>query len=129
MSEQPLLTSPDFAEGSPRFQLIADASGLGIGAALLQGGKVIAYEGRKYRPAEVNYTVGEQELLAVVHALYVWRCYLEGAPNFEVVTDHNPLVYFHTQTTLSRRQSRWFEFISRFDFDWVYSSASFFKIK
>ena len=30
------------------------------------------------------------------------------------------LVYFHTQTTLSRRQSRWFEFISRFDFEWVY---------
>ena len=120
LSEEPLLTSPDFSEGSPQFQLITDASGLGIGAALFQGDKVIAYEGRKYRPAEVNYTVGEQELLAVVHALYVWRCYLEGAPKFQVVTDHNPLVYFHTQTTLSRRQSRWFEFISRFDFEWVY---------
>ena len=120
LSEQPLLTSPDFSEGSPQFQLIADASGAGIGAALFQGDKVIAYEGRKYRPAEVNYTVGEQELLAVVNALHVWRCYLEGAPTFQVVTDHNPLVYFHTQTTLSRRQSRWFEFISRFDFEWVY---------
>ena len=120
LSEEPLLTSPDFTEGSPHFQVIADASGLGIGAALFQGDKVIAYEGRKYRPAESSYTVGEQELLAVVHALYVWRCYLEGAPKFEVITDHNPLIYFHTQTTLSRRQSRWFEFISRFDFQWVY---------
>ena len=72
---------------------------------------MIAYEGRKHRLAESSYTVKEQELLAVVHALYMWRCYLKGAPKFEVVTDHNPLIYFHTQTTLSRRQNRWFEFI------------------
>ena len=69
---------------------------MGIGAALFQGDKVIAYEGRKYRPAESSYAIGEQELLAVVHTLCVWLCYLEGAPKFEVVTDHNPLIYFHT---------------------------------
>ena len=85
-------SSSEKPRGSPQFQLIADASGAGIGAALFQVDKVVAYEGRKYRPAEVNYTVGEQELLAVVNALHVWRCCLEGASTFQVVTDHNPLI-------------------------------------
>jgi hypothetical protein len=45
---------------------------------------MIAYDGRKYKPAEANYT-GEQELLAAVSALQVWRCYLEGSPKFTVL--------------------------------------------
>ena len=87
--------------------------------------QVLAFEGRKYRPAEYNYTVGEQELLAVVHALHVWRCYLEGAPKFQVVTDHNPLIYLNTQQNLSRRQARWVEFMQRFDFGWIYRPGRF----
>lgn len=35
-----------------------------IGAVLMQGGRTIAFEGRKMTPAETRYTVGEQELLA-----------------------------------------------------------------
>ena len=51
---------------------------VGIGAVLLQEQKPLAYESRKLKQAEANYTTGEQELLAVVHALKIWRCYLEG---------------------------------------------------
>ena len=44
---------------------------------------------RSYKPAEKNHGVGEQELLAVVQALAVWRCYLEGFPGgVQVLTDH-----------------------------------------
>ena len=50
----------------------------------------------------------------------MWRCYLEGAPTFKVVTDHNPLIWFNTQTVLSRRQARWSEYLQRFDFEWEY---------
>ena len=120
LTQAPLLAVPDFSEQGKQFEVICDASGLGIGAGLFQGDKIIAFEGRKYRPAEANYTVGEQELLSVVHALLVWRCYLEGAPKFKVVTDHNPLIWFNTQTVLSRRQSRWSEYLQRFDFEWCY---------
>ena len=58
------------------FELIADACR--FGAALLQEGCPIAFLCKQFSAAERNYTVGEQELLAVVHAMRTWRCYLEG---------------------------------------------------
>ncbi len=53
-------------------------------------------------PAELNYTVTEQECLATVHALKVWRCYLEGLPSdkLTLVTDHNPNVHLQDQQML-----------------------------
>src|SRR3569833_2804385 len=59
-------------------------------------------------------------MLAVVHALRVWRCYLEGA-QFTVFTDHVSNTFFQTQPSLSRRLARWSEFIQRFGvFKWEY---------
>jgi hypothetical protein len=75
-----VLTLPSTSPSAPPFEVIADASGGGIGAGLFQANYVIAFEGRKCPPVELNYTVGAQEILAVVHWLHVRRCYLEGAP-------------------------------------------------
>ena len=51
-----------------------------------------------------------------------WRCYLEGvsADMLTVVTDHNPLTYLQTQTVLSRRQTRWSEYLQMFTLKWLY---------
>ena len=115
--EAPLLRTPD--EKKP-YDVITDASDYGLGAVLLQEGRPIAYESRKLNSAELNYTVTEKEMLAVVHALRVWRCYLEGA-EFTVFTDHVSNTFFQTQPSLSRRQARWSEFIQRFGvFKWEY---------
>lgn len=116
LTNAPVLALPNF---SLPFVVICDASKEGLGAVLMQQGKPLAYESRRLLPAEVNYTVTEQELLAVVHALKIWRCYLEG-PKFTVVTDHNPLVHLPSQPHLSGRQVRWSDYLQRFDFDWVY---------
>jgi hypothetical protein len=63
-------------------------------------------------------------MLAVVHALRVWRCYLEGA-EFIVYTDHVSNTYFQTQPNLSRRQARWLEFLQRFGaFEWKYRKGT-----
>ena len=120
LTHAPVLATPDF---TLPFEVIADASGSqhagALGAVLLQEGRVIAYESRQLIPAERNYTTTEQEALAVVHALKVWRCYLEGVP-FVVVTDHCPNTYLPTQPLLSRRQARWSEFLQQFNFTWEY---------
>jgi hypothetical protein len=73
--------------------LVSDASGVGLGAVLLQDRRPVAFESRKLSPAEQNYTVTEQEMMGVIHALKTWRCYLESS-DFTVVTDHCPNTFF-----------------------------------
>ena len=48
------------------FEVISDASLLGTGAVLMQDDHPIAYTSSKFIPAEINYTIGDQELLAVL---------------------------------------------------------------
>ncbi|CAI7849194.1 unnamed protein product [Closterium sp. NIES-54] len=53
-------------------------------------------------------------------AFETWRCYLEGRKT-TVYTDHCSLKYLKTQTTLSKRQVRWIDFLeTHFDYDIVY---------
>mgnify|MGYP002655008431 CR=1 FL=1 len=81
ITSAPVLLIPDACPNTT-FTVWADASSCAIAAILFQdqgkGLQPVAYESRQYTPAEANYTPREQELLAVVHALDVWRCYLEG---------------------------------------------------
>lgn len=116
LTNAPVLALPDFTRP---FVLTTDASGHTIGAILLQDGRPIAYESKKLTPAEMNFHTPDRELLAVIHALKIWRCYLEG-PKFTIVTDHHPLIHLGSQPQLSRRQARWSEYLQGFNFDWVY---------
>lgn len=117
LTNAPTLIMPNLAQGN--YEVICDASLVGIGAVLTQEGKPIAYESSKFSPAERNWTTGEQELWAVIHALQTWRCYLEGVP-FKVITDHNPLTHLPTQANLTRKQARWSQYLQQFEFEWEY---------
>ena len=110
----PVLKHPDL---SKPFKVICDASNYASGAILLQEEHPCAFASKKFLPAECNYTTEEKELLAVIHALKLFRCYLEGT-QFTIVTDHNPLKYFDTKQDLSPRQARWAQYLSRFDYSW-----------
>ncbi len=120
LTEAPVLRAPDF---NLPFEVIADASDFTLGAVLLQEGRPVAYESRKLTPAEINYVTGEKELLAVVHALTVWRCYLDGS-RFTIHSDHEPLSYLKSKSSLLPRQVRWSQFLERFDYDWRYKPGS-----
>ena len=102
LTTAPVLALPD---PSKPFLVTTDASDYAIGAILSQdqgkGEQPIAYESRKMTPAELNYPVHEKELLAMVHAINIWRPYLEGQ-KFTAITDHASLEYIRTQKTLSR---------------------------
>ena len=118
LAAAPVLSHPDFTK---QFTVWTDASIDGVGAVLQQDGKPIAYESARFSPAERNYTIGEQELLAVIHALKKWRAYLEGAQHPVVLrTDHQPLTYLPTKGVLGSRQVRWSEYLARFNTEWEY---------
>ena len=107
-------------------RLETDASDRGTGGVLLQpddtgNWKPVAFFSKKMSPAESNYEIYDKELLAIVQAFEEWRPELEGSPDsVEVVTDHKALEYFMKSRLLSRRQARWSEFLSRFNFKICY---------
>ena len=54
-------------------------------------------------------------MIAILEALIKWEDKLLGQ-KFVIVTDHKGLEYFKTQPSLSSRQTRWWEYLSHFNF-------------
>ena len=99
-----------------------DASGFSIAGVLNQydGFRILRPVNiywRKCCPAEQNYDTYDRELLAIVDTSRQWRHYLEGA-NHKILIQCNDknLEYFQTSKVLSRRQGRWAEIFSSYDF-------------
>ena len=63
----------------------------------------------------------DKELLAVVDSFEQWRHFLEGSPHQDIIySDHKNLTYFQTARVLNRRQARWAQFLTRFDFKIIF---------
>ena len=111
LTRAPVLVLP---QGGEDLLVCTDASRLGLGGVLMQGGKVIAYASRQLKEHEKNYPTHDLELAAIVYALKIWRHYLYGE-RFEVHTDHQSLKYLLSQKELNLRQRRWLEFLKDYD--------------
>nr|GEY25590.1 putative reverse transcriptase domain-containing protein [Tanacetum cinerariifolium] len=101
-------------EGSENFEVYYDASHKGLGVALMQRQKVIAYASCQLKVHEKNYTTHNLELGAVVFALKIWRYYLYST-KCVVFTDHKSLQHILDQKKLNMRQRRWLELLSDYD--------------
>ncbi|KAI4365341.1 hypothetical protein MLD38_021334 [Melastoma candidum] len=100
--------------GSGGFVVYCDASYQGLGAVLMQNGRVVAYASRQLKVHEQNYPTHDLELVAVVFALKLWRHYLYGE-TFEIFTDHKSLKYLFSHNELNMRQRRWMELLKDYD--------------
>ena len=102
--------------------LETDASDTIVAAVFSQKGlddewHPVGYFSKTMAPAETNYPIYDKELLAIIKALQHWRAELEGTKDHvEVITDHKALEYFMTSKSLSARQARWAEILSRYHF-------------
>ncbi|XP_056852639.1 LOW QUALITY PROTEIN: uncharacterized protein LOC108835624 [Raphanus sativus] len=112
LTNSPLLILPDF---SKTFEIECDASGIGIGAVLMQDRRPIAYFSEKLSGATLNYATYDKELYALVRALQTWQHYL-WPKEFVIHTDHESLKYLKGQSKLSKRHARWVEFIETFPY-------------
>ena len=75
----------------------ADASLRGLGAALIQDGRPIAFASKSLTGAESRYANIERELLTVVFACIRFNTYLQGC-RFTVQSDHKPLEMIHLKS-------------------------------
>jgi hypothetical protein len=129
LSSTPVLHTFDPAR---RAVLTTDASNVAVAAILTQPddevyqGHPVAYKSRKLTAAEQNYPAHVLELLAVVHALRVFRHILlgGGAPrpggcwsDFDLRTDNQAITWLKTKRHLNKMYVRWLDEIEDFRFD------------
>ena len=119
MTTTPVLALPDF---NRPFIIEADASGVGIGAVLMQNGRPLAYTSKALSPSHQNMSVYDKEMLAIVHAVTRWRPYLIGQ-RFQIKTDHKSLKYFLEQKISSPEQQKWVTKLLGFDYEIIYKKG------
>ncbi|KAG7547976.1 Integrase catalytic core [Arabidopsis suecica] len=112
LTNAPVLVLPDFLK---TFEIECDASGVGIGAVLMQDKRPIAYFSEKLGGATLNYPTYDKELYALVRALQTWQHYL-WPKEFVIHTDHESLKHLKGQHKLNKRHARWVEFIETFPY-------------
>uniref|UniRef100_A0A2N9F015 Reverse transcriptase domain-containing protein n=1 Tax=Fagus sylvatica TaxID=28930 RepID=A0A2N9F015_FAGSY len=110
LTNAPLLVLPNFAK---TFEIECDASGIGIGAVLMQEGRPVAYFSEKLSGAALNYPTYDKEMYALVRALENWQHYL-WPKEFVIHTDHESLKHLKGQQRLNKRHAKWVEFIETF---------------
>jgi hypothetical protein len=127
----PILRPIEHRKDKPTW-IICDALAYGTGAMYGQGPtwqtcRLAGFMSKKFTDAQRNYCVFEQETLAILEALLKWENKLLGY-RIHVVTDHKALEFFKTQLRLSGRQTRWMEYLARFDFDIRYIKGELNKV-
>ena len=100
--------------------VICNGSKSGVGTIYGQGPEwqtccPMGFLSKKFSSVQQNYCTHEHETITILEALIKWEDKLLRR-KFIIVTNHKGLEYFKTQPSLSSRQTRWWEYLSRFNF-------------
>jgi hypothetical protein len=83
----------------------------------------VTYFSKTLFSVECNYEIYDKKLLTIIRCFEQWRAELQSVKTFtNVLTDHKSLKYFMITKKLNRRQARWAEFLTEFDFKITYQS-------
>lgn len=112
------------------FEVETDTSEFALGGQLGQQDKEgrlhpVAFYSKKLYRLELNYSIHDKELMAIIEAFKEWKHYLSGTTHeVKVYTDHKNLISFTTTKELNKRQIRWYEFLCEFNFKIIYYKGS-----
>jgi hypothetical protein len=84
----------NYFDSTKEIVLQVDASTKGLGAALIQEGKPVAFASKSLTDAQTRYANIEREMLAIVYGCERFHTYLFRRPVI-VHTDHKPLESIH----------------------------------
>ena len=108
----PLIVLPNF---EVPFELHCDASKVGIGVVLSQGGKLVAFFSEKLGGPRLNYSTYDVEFYALVHSLRHLSSYL-AYNDFILYSDHDALKHLNSQDKLSAQHAKWAAYVQQFSF-------------
>ena len=123
LTEAPILAH--YSRDKPLI-LYTDASNFAVAAILAQEvdgkEKVLQYASGLMDKHQLNYTISEKEMLAIVWSCVKFRHYLLGQ-KFKIITDHCSLCYLMKLRNPSGRLCRWALKLMEFSFEIVYKSG------
>ena len=106
--------------------LQVDASKYGLGATIMQGGKLpIAFASKSLNPTEVNYAQIEKEMYGIVFGYKRFHQYIYGR-KIVVETDHKPLIPIFKKPLYAAppRLQRMLLQLQRYDLDVTFKPGS-----
>jgi len=116
----PVLALPDF---SKVFSIETDASGVGIGAVLMQDGHPLAFISKALGPKSKSLSTYEKEYLAILLDVQQWRSYLQFA-EFIIFTDQRSLSQLSEQQLHTPWQHKVFTKLLGLQYKIVYKKGS-----
>jgi hypothetical protein len=85
----------------------------------MKKGRPLAFTSRQLSERNLGKPIYKNEMLAIMHAIDLWRPYLLGQ-HFQIKTDHQSLKYFMEQCISSPEQQKWVTKLFGYDYEIIY---------